>query len=198
MTTLHAAAHPRVSLAAALATAVQASSLAGSTALLTSPTHYHVALLGSDGACRTPAGPVDLTPVFEARVFTPNAELRWREEESGGLGRVVLLTENPALLPSAFPEKEGLALHAADTLDVAYLLWGEATDTRGGWTTLVGASVRLTVPVPASERVQRVQLKAVQYIAAEPEHGNAHVADERLVRLEPYQPVAEPQEGDMP
>ncbi|MGP4109724.1 type III-D CRISPR-associated protein Csx19 [Streptomyces sp. 4N509B] len=203
-TTLHAAAHPRITLATALAAGVDASALTGATALLTAPSRYHVALLTADGSCLTPASPadpaglapVDLAHVYEARVFTPTVELRWLGE-AGGPGRAVVLTEDPSLLPHDFPETDGLALDAVDTLDAHHLLWGEATTSQDddGWTTLSSARVgTLTVPVPVRAGA-RARVGSRQYVAVEPHHGNAHVAEERLTHLEPYDPST-PQEGD--
>lgn len=192
MTTLHAAAHPGLPLAEALATCVRASKLAEATALLTAPSRYDIALVGADGGCRTPQGPAQLSEVYEARVFTADAELRWREEP-GAPGRAVLLTEEPALLPPEFPETDGLELEAVGTLTTHQLLWGQATEGAGKWTTLTGASVTLRVPV---QTTARARLAARQYIAVEPEHGNAYVAEERLLRIEPYYPLSELRDGD--
>lgn len=191
-TTLHGAAHPGVPLPAAIA----ASPLTGATALLTAPSSYRVARVDSAGNCATPDGPADLAPVYEARVFTPNAELRWLGE-AGGPGRAVVLTEDPTLLPNDFPETNGLALNAVGTLDAHHLLWGETTGQDGSrtWTTLSSARIgTLTVPVRTSGRAR---LKSLQYVAVEPDHGNAYIAEERLIQLESYpdtHPVSTPQE----
>lgn len=181
--TLHGAAHPRLSLAEAVVTCADAGALNGGTALLTAPASYRVALVTPDGDCATPDGPPDLASVYEARVFTPSAELRWLGE-SGGPGRAVVLTEAPALLPDTFPETDGLALDAVSTLVAHHLVWGRATGEDGPWTTLSSTRIgALAVPVRASDRVR---LRSCQYVAVEPEHGNAFVAEERLIQLEPY------------
>jgi CRISPR-associated protein (TIGR03984 family) len=168
--------------------------LTGATALLTAPSSYRVALVDPAGNCTTSEGPADLTPVYEARVFTASAELRWLGE-AGGPGRAVVLTEDPALLPNDFPETDGLTLDAVDTLDVHHLLWGEATSQDSDWTTLSSARTgTLTVPVQTSGRAR---LTSLQYVAVEPDHGNAYIAEERLIQLEPY-PVPTQQEDPRP
>lgn len=51
----------------------------------------------------------------------------------------------------------------------------------------------MRVPV---QTTARARLAARQYIAVEPEHGNAYVAEERLLRIEPYYPLSELRDGD--
>ncbi|ARQ71933.1 type III-D CRISPR-associated protein Csx19 [Streptomyces marincola] len=193
-TTLHGAAHPGVPLATAITAHFATPPSTGATALLTAPASYRVALVEPDGTCTAPDGPVDLSAVYEARVFTAGAELRWLGEANGP-GRAVVLTEDPALLPEHFPETDGLAVDAIDTLDTHHLLWGEAASQDGDWTTLSSARIgTLAVPVRTSGRVR---LTSRQYVAVEPEHGNAHVVEERLIRLEPYA-IPTPQEDARP
>ncbi|GAA5075652.1 CRISPR-associated protein (TIGR03984 family) [Thermocatellispora tengchongensis] len=164
----------------ALADAIEAAAMDGGCALLTAPSAYHVARVeGRD--CMTPDGPVDLRAVYEARVFTPDRELRWVER-----GYAVLLTEDESLLPPSFPERLD-ALAAIDVLDHRYLVWGEATRGTPGWTALRSNRVP-TIAVPAATGQSRVRLAAREYVAVEPEHGNAYVAEERLIGFEPYRP----------
>lgn len=70
MTTLHAAAHPGLPLAEALATCVRASKLAEATALLTAPSRYDIALVGADGGCRPPRARPNC-PTSTRRVSSP-------------------------------------------------------------------------------------------------------------------------------
>src|SRR5258707_182462 len=64
--------------------------------------------------------PVDLSHVFEARVFSKRAELRWLHK-SKRRGKAVLLAEEriPAFLTQDLPEIVPL-----ETLPQRYLLWG--------------------------------------------------------------------------
>lgn len=176
MIVLHSAGRTDLSLTEALASV----DLVGATALLAAPARYNVAVITEDG-CAIPAGPVDLSPVFEARAFTADAELRWLHE-ADGRGHAVLLTEDTALLPASFERLEELT--AFETLPAHYLIWGRSASVNGTWTTLTAGRIgALDVPVHARGRAR---LTAVEYVAAEPAHGNAYVAEERLTGLEPY------------
>ncbi|GLW98926.1 CRISPR-associated protein Csx19 [Microtetraspora sp. NBRC 16547] len=176
MTTLYGAAATGVTLPEAL----QATGLNGGCALLTTPSAYRVARV-EDGDCVSASGPVDLSAVYEARVFTSEAELRWVEP-----GYAVLLTEDERLLPESFGERvEPLA--ALATTDTRYLVWGAVTANGSGWATLVSSRVgSLAVPSASAGEGERVRLAAREYVVADPEHGNAYVAEERLIGFEPY------------
>ncbi|MEU8037765.1 CRISPR-associated protein Csx19 [Streptosporangium sp. NPDC049078] len=185
---------------ATLPRAVQAAGLVGGCALLTAPSAHHVARVEEHG-CATPTGPVDLSCVYEARVFTPKVELRWVEA-----GYAVLLTEDRSLLPAFFGESVA-PLSAVATPDAHYLLWGEvgapASDggrdsgrvsgkaevAAQGWVTLRSARIgTLTVPMAPFPVKNRVRLVAREYVVADEVHGNAYVAEERLMGFEPYAP----------
>ncbi|MEU1882053.1 CRISPR-associated protein Csx19 [Streptosporangium sp. NPDC020072] len=183
MTVLHAAAVTGLTLPRAL----EASGLDGGCALLTTPSAYRVASV-TGGTCRTPEGVVDLSAVYEARVFTGEAELRWTGESA------VLLAEDRASFPPAFDE-EVEDLEALTTLDNHYLLWGVVDDSASpgpGWVALSSSRVgRLTVPmataVPRSEgHHRRVRLLTREYVVVGDDHGNVHVAEERLIGFETY------------
>lgn len=170
MTTLFAASAENLPLAEALA------AVPGGCALLTSPSAYRVGLV-QDGRCLQPTGPIDVSAVYEARAFTEELELRWTES-----GHAVVLTESEDLIPAAFTTRID-SLEAEDTLDTRYLLWGVATPLAPGWTTLHSNRVGvITVPV-AHAGQERVWLAAREYVVADDEHGNAYVAEERLLRL---------------
>ncbi len=179
--TLHASARPTVTLAEALDWAA----ITGS-ALLASPDHYHVAT-AEGGNCRTPAGPVDLSTVFEARVFDEHRELRWWHD-TGGKGRAVVISEDTDRLPAGGDPVDPVP--AIDVIDGGYLLWGRTTDTPApGWVTLATArigSLQLPAPPPLpgdSPDLHRIRFDVREYVAVEPTHGNAYVAEERLVQL---------------
>lgn len=183
MTVLRAAAVTGLTLPRAL----EASGLDGGCALLTTPSAYRIASV-TGGACRTPEGVVDLSAVYEARVFTGEAELRWTGD------RAVLLTEDRAPFPPAFDEPVE-DLEALTTLDNHYLLWGAVDDSAApgpGWVALSSTRVgRLTVPMPTTvPRVEghhrRVRLLTREYVVVGDDHGNVHVAEERLIGFEPY------------
>ncbi|MEV0971075.1 type III-D CRISPR-associated protein Csx19 [Microtetraspora glauca] len=176
MTTLYGAAATGVTLPEAL----EAAGLDGGCALLTTPSAYRVARV-EGGGCVTASGPVDLSVVYEAWVFTPEAELRWVES-----GYTVLLTEDEYLLPDSFGERVD-PLPAIATMDARYLVWGAVTVSGSGWTTVASSRVgTLAVPLLSAGEGDRVRLAAREYVVADCEHGNAYVAEERLIAFEPY------------
>lgn len=175
MTTLYGAVADGITLEEALP------AVPGGCALLTTPSAYHVAKV-EGGRCIRPTGPVDLSLVYEARVFTPDIELRWTES-----GYAVALTENENLLP--FDQRID-PINAETTIDTRYLLWGKASPLTPGWTTLHSSRIG-SLTVPATAAGSRLRLTAREYVVADPEHGNAYVAEERLIGFEPYTP-----EGD--
>ena len=195
--TLYCRAAPEITLAQAL----RAVPLPGALALLSAPTVFRMATLDQDGAVVTlPTGSRSVTvaeapprDVFEARVFTPHAELRWFATANGhGPGRAALLTEEQDLLPDGPFSEETAPLAAIEPLPARYLLWGRpVADDRAppGWTTLHTARIgTLRVPLPPGTprpgAGQRLRLTGREYVRAQPPHGNACVAEERLTGLE--------------
>ncbi|WP_165037004.1 type III-D CRISPR-associated protein Csx19, partial [Candidatus Protofrankia californiensis] len=132
--------------------------------------------------------------VFEARIFNKDAELRWLHE-GDGLGTAVLLSESPDICR---PLGEALdPLKAIERIDNRYLLWGRPLRSHDSgastgplsagplWVRLAEARIGLLdVPVSRAPRENEcVFLRTVEYVTTEPEHGNAYVAEERLVEL---------------
>lgn len=138
-------------------------------------------LKGSDGR------PVDLSAVYEARVFSANAELRWLNDPTHEKRhRAVILTEEDR---PAGEEWATEPVSVIEKLAQTYLLWGEGTEAKpplvNGWSLL--ATPRIggrAVPIGgARNNRQRVLLHTLEYLT-ESEYGNVVVADERLCRLE--------------
>ncbi|SDG62332.1 CRISPR-associated protein, TIGR03984 family [Sinosporangium album] len=176
MTTLYSAAAHDVALPQTLNTAA----FEGACALLTAPSAYHVAKV-EDGRCVTPSGPVDLSTVYEARLFTPTAEVRWV-----GSGAAVFLTEDENAAPPLFtwPLPD---VSAVTTFDRTYLVWGSVATAANGWISLRSSrTADLTLPMAQAPGADRVVLTAKEYVVADPEHGNAYVAEERLTGFKPY------------
>ncbi|MFG3384010.1 CRISPR-associated protein Csx19 [Streptomyces sp. NPDC047999] len=193
MTTLYGRARPATTLSDALTEA----GLTDAVALLSAPHAYRVARV-HQGDCRTyDDSPEPLEAVFDARVFDGQRELRWLCT-AGREGHAVLLGEDPAALPSGFGETLP-DLHAESTLPSYYLLWGHPQPATGNgtaaWTALSTPRIgTLHVPVPPPPPGCRLRLVAREYVCVEPRHGNAHVAEERLLRIEPTE-LAEPAAG---
>ncbi|MBH5135221.1 TIGR03984 family CRISPR-associated protein [Streptomyces sp. HB-N217] len=193
MTTLYGRAHPATTLTDALARA----DFSDAVALLSAP-HAHRVARVQRGHCRTyDDGPGFPEAVFEARVFDGRRELRWLCT-AGREGQAVLLGEDPALLPAGFGDALP-DLRAADTLPSYYLLWGTpqpATESAGPWTALRTPRIgTLHVPAPTPPKGCRLRLVAREYVCVEPRHGNAHVAEERLLRIEPTELTASTEPG---
>lgn len=136
------------------------------------------AVAGSALSVRSGEVPVD--EIFELRAFGRDAELRWLHEDAG-LGRAVILTEDGALLRGL--EGEPGAIDYLERLDNTYLLWGTALEEDcDGWTTLAEARVgAIEIPLADVSRDDRAWLHSFEYLAADPEHGNVSVVEERLV-----------------
>lgn len=151
--------------------------------LLYAPERCTLARLGGRRFIGPDNSPVDAGAVYEARVFSPAAELRWLNA-ARGRGRAVLLSESPQ--PRAL-EKDLAPVHARECLEESYLLWGEGDGSAmgAGWSRLSTARIgTLVVPVDGVGGGQRVRLRTREYIAVVDEHGNVAVVDERLLQLE--------------
>ena len=186
--TLHSRALGNIRLEAAIqdCEAVFAASEVPAVALLYTPEKclfarlVGVELLGPDNQ------PIPLNSVYEARVFSPQAELRWLNGPDGK-HRAAILSE------SEIPIDDGRRLESIVTVDDIeddnqYLLWGKSTGPapgRPGWSLLNTPRIGdLMIPLADVKPGRRVILKAREYLAAEEEHGNVSVVEERLMKLE--------------
>jgi CRISPR-associated protein (TIGR03984 family) len=158
------------------------------TAILYSPERCYLAIF-SKGLLQGHDGqPLDITSVFEVRVFNETAELRWLNDPGAEQRhRAVILTETDySSLLTDWKRSENRTVEDGK-LDQTYLLWGEGTD-RGmsnGWSELATARIgALPVPLSNVDRKQRVLLHSIEYLIEEDEHGNVIVFDERLCKLE--------------
>ncbi|WP_119726306.1 type III-D CRISPR-associated protein Csx19 [Thermomonospora amylolytica] len=162
-------------------------------ALLITPWRYHVALV-RDGQVLSRGDEIDLTGTFDVRVFNENAELRWLQT-GDGRGRAVLLTEDAAALPADFTERHG-DVHAIAVQEGRYLLWGRSAGTSDGWTALTTERIgAVHIPVDIPRRPGYAALTTREYIARDPRHGNAYVAEERLLGFAPT-PIERPRAED--
>lgn len=176
----------RTNLSTTLADALQACShpLAGAIALLYSPTACQFAKLQVDGhLVDSDDSSINLSTVFEARVFNPDYELRWLNN-SHGQGTAVLLSEN---LITDYLESNLETLEPLSTHPQQYLIWGKRTDrsASAGWSILAAARIgKLPVPISGiTTEAQRAYLKACEYLVTG-EYGNVSVVEERLIKLE--------------
>jgi CRISPR-associated protein (TIGR03984 family) len=173
-----------VSLEVALAEIHVAVELTGAMALLAAPDRYSVGRIEPNEGEPRPVDArgraLDLDGVFDARVFTPQLELRWTRGESGG--RALLVSEGGAG-PAGW---ERLELEAEPLEATTYLLLGEVErPTPGpGWTRLTSGRAG-AIELPITTQGQRLLLRAVEYVAVDQEHGNAYICEERLLGLTP-------------
>ncbi len=130
-----------------------------------------------------PGGPVD---GLRGPSVHPKVELRWVEA-----GYAVLLAEDENLLAGSSWERLE-PIRAVDTMDTRYLVWGTLKDADVGWATLASARIgTLAVPLPTAVPLSvvsrgRIRLVTREYVVVDREHGNAHVAEERLLGFELY------------
>lgn len=176
--------------------------LAEAIALLYAPTHclfaqvsdasnQAVELLNANGQA------IDLTDIFEARIFNPTAELRWLNDNNGS-GKAVLLSEDAAIsayLATSIVEVPNLELAGLpeqslqNFLDQTYILWGRGmqqtpANLSRGWSRLASARIgKLDVPIENVKHPQYVKLKVREYLQTVDEHGNVAVVEERLIKL---------------
>jgi CRISPR-associated protein (TIGR03984 family) len=194
MTTLHGRMSQNLPLSDALIAYIEllnahenaAQLLAESVALLYSPKQCEFAKLQDRNLKNPKGGLINLSLVFEARVFNSLAELRWLNKNSGR-GQAVLLSEASIDHVLDDPIQE---LHALDRIEQTYMLWGQGIEVNphpspSGWSRLTEARIgRLDVPIANLQNQQRVQLIAREYVAEVDEYGNTAVVEERLVKLE--------------
>ena len=161
--------------------------LEGAIALLYSPQSCTLARLAPDGTLRD-AGDraIDLTDVFEARLFNAVCELRWLNRLAG-VGDAALIAETAQQSLNGFA---ATAPQACEPLPQQYLLWGERakrTKAEGAsWQRLADARIgKLDIPLTQGfAQDQRVYLKTREYLDAVDDYGNVAVIEERLVKLE--------------
>lgn len=174
----------QMSLMAAIAACQKA--IEGAIALLYSPQNCTMARLSPDGTLRD-AGDraVDLTSVFEARLFNPLCELRWLNRLAG-VGDAALISEAAQNSLTGFAAKDP---QSCEPLPQQYLLWGERARSKAtakSWQRLADARIgKLDIPLSQEfEQDQRVCLKTCEYLACADDYGNMAVIEERLVKLE--------------
>ncbi len=142
---------------------------ANSYAILYSPKKCHLAIF--DGTNFVDAnGRIDISDVYESRVFNVEKELRW-VNESDGKGISIIISD--ANLSDAI-----------GTIPQNYLLWGQSTNTtNGNWTQFAEARIgAFFVPIPNVADKGYAQFTAVEYLK-EFEDGNVAVFEERLTGI---------------
>ncbi|GAB4213098.1 MAG: hypothetical protein OHK0012_08580 [Synechococcales cyanobacterium] len=178
-TTLYGRASDGIPLTTALEAC--AKHLSAAIGLLYAPDACHLVQI-SDGNLRDPSGsPVDLTKVFEAKIFNETHELRWLNQ-SRGSGRAVLLSEDPLgdVLQESITD-----LTAIEVLPQKSLLWGKGIDSnQRSWGSIASARVgSLDIPIGGIRQNSYVYLHSREYLAEVDEYGNVAVVEERLIKL---------------
>ncbi len=159
--------------------------LEGAIALLYSPQACTLVQLASDSTLRNAGNnEVNLTNVFEARIFNEACELRWLNCVDGS-GDAALIAESEQTAAGF------AAIHPkpCEALAQRYLLWGERAKNQPnseGWQRLAEARIgKIDIPLAqAFKQEQRIYLKTLEYLAVADVYGNVAVIEERLVKLE--------------
>lgn len=158
-------------------------------ALLYSPQFCQVLKLEKDDNLSNNKGEIINTNyqdnyIFEARIFNPNYELRWLNEDEGK-GTAVIISEND--LDNCLENKLD-SIEVIDTIKQQYLLWGEKAKTKlnEGWQRLSAARIgSLDIPLSQSlSQEKRVYLNTREYLKVMDDFGNVRVIEERLINLE--------------
>lgn len=186
------ASQQEVMLAASLKSCGDVLQQAKTYALLYAPNRCRFGLLNGNGVpCDAVGAPIDLAPVYEARIFNREAELRWLNT-GAGIGRAVLLSESEQNVNGYRALVELVAIK--QPLHQSYLLWGIGVERSPGegWSRLTTARVGgIDVPIDISASLAlagpresvRVLLDAKEYLAETDSYGNVVVQDERLCGL---------------
>src|SRR5689334_18803726 len=116
----------------------------GAIALLYAPHKCFLAIVNSNGKFQDCKGEIDISTVFEARVFNEAAELRWLNKTNGEGAAVVLCEDNTKKFFNAEAEPfNPMNNDLVGKIEQTYLLWGEsagATDNNG-WTKFAEARI---------------------------------------------------------
>jgi CRISPR-associated protein (TIGR03984 family) len=133
-------------------------------AILYAPRNCYLARLKGGKFCDQ-SGEIDVSEVYEARVFNEKKELRW-----------VKGYEPKIISDDDFPNSE--------SIEQTYLLWGKSTgETQGDWTKFAEARIgAFYVPIKIDGVGKYAHFKALEYLA-EFEDGNMAVVEERLTGI---------------
>ena len=160
--------------------------LEGAIALLYSPQSCLLARLSTDGTLQNADGhAVDLTSVFEARLFNEGCELRWLNRQTG-VGDAALISEAAQQALTGFVAIDS---QTCEPLPQRYLLWGERARSQPSaeaWRRLADARIgKLDIPLAQKfGQEQRVYLNTREYLDVVDDYGNTAVIEERLMKLE--------------
>ena len=184
MTTLYSYQAQQITLSESIEACQQ--DLEGAIALLYSPDSCQfLKLAGNEFHASNGNVASNLSHVFEARIFTPEYELRWLNRENGE-GDAVLLTEHQKSI-NGFQE---LRQPIEVVLPQHYLLWGEpvlnSRNLQDGWQRLAEARIgKLDIPTDQPlDKNEKVYLKTREYLKPVDDYGNFGVVEERLLALE--------------
>lgn len=140
---------------------------ANSYAILYAPKSCFLALFDGTNFVDENNNPIDISDVFEARVFNADKELRWINE-TNGKGKSTIISD------ANFPD--------ATVIEQKYLFWGKRNgQSSNGWTQFAEARIGAFY-VPKVINTDYAQFTAVEYLG-EYEDGNVAVVDERLTGI---------------
>lgn len=155
--------------------------------LVYSPQHCCFVRLDGDGAIEAYQGKspldIELTTIFEARLFTPEAELRWLKTGPEQQGRAVVIAESEMAELEGFHALEQAFKQAFSPVEQTYVLWGEADpkspSLANDWSLLATARIG-RLPVPLIGKGDYAVLNSLEYLDCD-DYGNSYIAQERLI-----------------
>jgi CRISPR-associated protein (TIGR03984 family) len=177
-----------LSLRQALAAFAPTVGVAGAAGFTFGPTAFSFIHLDAAGSVTGPAGPANLTDVYEARVFHEHAELRWLRDPRHEAGHATVVLTDGSCTVDLPPLP--LEVPLVDGVKQTYVIWGRPVpgqDTAPGWTRLAAARIGgLDVPQDSVPESHRVAIESVEYLG-EFAHGNVAVVEERLCGLTQFE-----------
>ncbi len=154
---------------------------ANSSAILYAPNECRLAIFDGTKFVDDTKTEIDISRVFEARVFNSEKELRWLNQANGE-GKSTIISD------ASLPEAIG-------NIDQNYLVWGKKSDDSiNGWTRFAEARIgAFYVPVTLTDKEYAV-FETVEYLG-EFADGNVGVFEERLKGIKEYKPQGETENG---
>jgi CRISPR-associated protein (TIGR03984 family) len=132
----------------------------------------------------------DLEEVFEIRAFSNSVELRWLKD--GMTGTAVLISDSSEVGSVADASLRWETVKVLQAIDTKYFLWGasdgptEATVGAAPWSSLFDSRIGVQT-IPGSHAAgTRAVIRAIEYLTAEDEYGNAAVTEERWCGIENF------------
>jgi CRISPR-associated protein (TIGR03984 family) len=138
-----------------------------------SPGSFSMFILKASGAI-WPGEALSAANTFQIVIFSETFELS--------------ALRNGAMFDMTIKRESGLEAHAliyeGDPITSNFHIWGSYKKHHGDFAEMVSSRIgSIFVPAPAHESGKLLALTSKEYIAIEPDHGNAYIAAERLMGI---------------